>query len=490
MNANLTHARLAAALLPLASAVALAACGNANFEATPGAEALSAARSPIINGTPTSSWPAIGALVTGANDSFCSCTLIAPDWVLTAGHCANVVSPVGFFVGAKTTDSDGLVFPVDAQHPHPGFDLHAAVFNDVALLHLLEPADGVTPLPVNTEPVAVGEEITNVGFGVNVAPHEGSGSKRFAKTEITSVDDTQFTFEVNAEGQLVCFGDSGGPDLVTAGGQERIAGVHSTVTNDMCDAGATSTRVDAYASWITKTMAAGGPADCRMTGGDCGRNACAKVSAHHYRCIGSAHAAIGGMCDATTASATSSPCVDGGACLSYGAYGDACYQVCSADTDCLPPGHCALLLEQQVSVCITPCAIGYGECGAGKVCYPANSSVNQCVHTQGATFGQPCDAKPPENSGVACAEGLACMPTWADEHSGACRATCSAARPCGANDTCVMQALGTASELGVCVAKAATGCGATTPGLSAAVLGLAGTLGMWRRAKRRQRLRA
>ena len=44
----------------------------------------------IVGGTETDEWPAVGAyLIDGGNSGICTATLVSPDVLLTAGHCAD-----------------------------------------------------------------------------------------------------------------------------------------------------------------------------------------------------------------------------------------------------------------------------------------------------------------------------------------------------------------------------------------------------------------
>jgi uncharacterized protein (TIGR03382 family) len=234
----------------------------------------------IVGGTPTQAWPAVGALVLfnpdfGYYGSFCSATLITSEWVLTAGHCltgeggfADYITPtnVYFFTGSNATSSGPGQFPPSGElhasiafYIHPGYGQNAQ--NDIALLRLAEPLQGVTPISIYDGPFGqafIGNDVTYVGFGVNDGINQvGGGIKREGQMEIAWVESTVYVSEF--QGQGVCFGDSGGPGLRQFDGQWRVIGVNSSVTSDdpngdPCTQYAVQTRVDAYSDWLTGTI--------------------------------------------------------------------------------------------------------------------------------------------------------------------------------------------------------------------------------------------
>ena len=181
MNIGRKHAWLSFALAGL-----LAACGSespsesiVDFPPTAGGKA-------DIGGVPAlgSSLNAIGTV--GMQDDsgqyffFCTATLIGPTTVLTAKHCAEVLS--GPLMGMKLVNLEPIYFAVgpDANHPLRTVEAVAAdlsplddggfvgLGNDVAIYHLIEPITDVTPFEVADFPLTdavVGKRFVGLGYG-------------------------------------------------------------------------------------------------------------------------------------------------------------------------------------------------------------------------------------------------------------------------------------------------------------------------------------
>ncbi|MFM9959747.1 MAG: trypsin-like serine protease [Planctomycetaceae bacterium] len=231
------------------SAASVAQTGAAAFQQ----EVLVAGAARIINGTATSAYPAVG-LIGADGDHFCSGTLIAPQYVLTAGHCAEGVADTAgqFTVGGRT-------YLTERVFVHPGYtgDVGSDSSDDIALYKLREAVVGIAPLPIFRGTPQVGQLLTLVGFGGGGTGNTGSngdfGTKRVGTTPIDEVSRTliSWNFDNNTESNTAP-GDSGGPAFVTVNGVQFIAGV--TSGGDSATAGigdhSFDTRVDAYASWI------------------------------------------------------------------------------------------------------------------------------------------------------------------------------------------------------------------------------------------------
>ena len=247
-----------------------------NDPTTDGARpAATASAVPIIGGTnaPAGKWPDVAAVYID-NTQECTGTLIAPNVVITAGHCndpAGHINKVLIGTSSLAKPSEGEIILVTQTFEYPNsqtsFDVTALVLAKNSTRAPRPIASGWASLDIKN-----GASVAIVGFGAidNMANVYVNELKE-ATTTITDADCTLHpndcqnaakpAGELGAGGMGIdtCPGDSGGPLYTTGAGGTFLAGVTSRgyVANQFqCSEGGLYVRPDKLLKWLTDTTGA------------------------------------------------------------------------------------------------------------------------------------------------------------------------------------------------------------------------------------------
>jgi len=197
--------------------------------------------------------------------SICSGAALSPTKFLTASHCADPTRPVLVSYKPAPPFSLSKDFTSGTFYAHPdwcigcgpglqGFDSH-----DVAVVVLDRRANpgafATLPSPRLVDTLAMGTPVDIVGYGVQGFVQGGGPRQQiftftryFAPSQlvqsnnVASKEFIKLTANPSQGTGGVCFGDSGGPDVL--GGTDIVLAVNSYVTNSNCSGVTYSNRVD------------------------------------------------------------------------------------------------------------------------------------------------------------------------------------------------------------------------------------------------------
>lgn len=219
-------------------------------------------------------------------EQFCSGTLIAPRWVITAGHCLDdLTSPTQLVVAVRGARQR---YTVVRYYLHPRWDVDTYDLGyDIALLQLASPVKNVAAVPYRTTPWSIEEtaavQLEAYGWGINdetesplqvgatrqmlwndpvpsslvFRPRLQIAAVAFRMIPATSdgaLDIAPSAISMQFEG--VCSGDSGGPLLERrSDGFATLVGVVSYGNADCYDRSpGIYTKVSAHARWISQVI--------------------------------------------------------------------------------------------------------------------------------------------------------------------------------------------------------------------------------------------
>ncbi len=188
----------------------------------------------VVGGRVTSTaHPAVGYLAHDDDEvPFCTATLVAPDYVITAAHCVEDVWARSLVFGRGKFDLEKRRTAIARCRSNPRYrDTDATAIYDFAYCELEEEVEGVTPLGFVTNP-SWNATYVALGYGQTDPDAEWSSGprKQLSVKRVDPIDEDLEDFEdmiatTSSRGDL-CFGDSGSPLLVvSSNGTARIAGV-------------------------------------------------------------------------------------------------------------------------------------------------------------------------------------------------------------------------------------------------------------------------
>ncbi|KAJ3652931.1 hypothetical protein Zmor_018854 [Zophobas morio] len=202
---------------------------------------------------------------------FCSGTIISPDWILTAAHCANEADSV--LIYTAIIDISAEVEPTAIENKfiiHENFSPDSLA-NDIALIRLTNSLtfdDGVRSISLSSEEVKESVTVTISGWGKTRA-NDSSISPLLNYVNLVTISNEECQ-KAYGDSELIlpemvcaatnpapvqtpCNGDSGGPVVVDFDTDNpRHVAVISFVSDTGCESGLPSgyTRTASFLDWI------------------------------------------------------------------------------------------------------------------------------------------------------------------------------------------------------------------------------------------------
>jgi secreted trypsin-like serine protease len=233
--------------------------------------------------------PQYVALIRIGKHGSCSGSLIAREWVLTAGHCTDGVRPQDLLVEFQRRKRVKVgVAEIVAHETYRSQDPDVAYLNgyDIALLRLTRPVTAIEParLPHRKDAsFRVDPRAFGYGLDENDDFHNRLGARNVVMEDGTWADslfeghfrrhrqlsaygtrtwrqvlpgDEEVVIERSVIDSAVCWGDSGGPLVASNGSRDAIVGIVSYGPHCSAPAPSVYTRVSRFVDWIRANMRA------------------------------------------------------------------------------------------------------------------------------------------------------------------------------------------------------------------------------------------
>ena len=194
-------------------------------------------------------------------NSGCSAALIAPQWIITAGHCFHDVNrkPVSGPVPYATTATIGRTDDADTNgHVVAVVEDYQSPTNDIAIAKLAGPIFDIRPLLPSASAPADGQVLRITGWGslsdVNATPatHLQTGQVKVAEVSDTIVGVVGYLPKPTTSG---CLYDSGAPYFAEPEhGLPRLVSIESNGPACPHDQVETTARVDTVLPWLLSTI--------------------------------------------------------------------------------------------------------------------------------------------------------------------------------------------------------------------------------------------
>lgn len=143
----------------------------------------------------------------------CTASIVGPQAILTAAHCAKTNAVSTFTVGGKQYSAK-----MTRSTLYPDID------HDLALGKVSEKVQGIVYEQITAQELKPGDAIVMYGYGCIKAGGGGGndGILRYGDSEIASFSAKDFVAR-KPDGAALCFGDSGGPAFIPDGTQAGVA---------------------------------------------------------------------------------------------------------------------------------------------------------------------------------------------------------------------------------------------------------------------------